>query len=109
MRHAYFRHLTVRRKSALVFAAVWLAAFGVLFVPAALRIPPAQWSPYYTLAAGLYNAAALAVMLVEILRVARPQLDIHSDAIHFRWVGLLTVFLLALAATGYLFTIDPQP
>ena len=109
MRHTYFRHLTLQRKAALVFAAVWSLAFCLLFVPAALRIAPAQWSPFYALAAGIYSAAAVAALLVEILRVARPQLDIHNDALHFRWVALLTVFLLAVAAVGYLFTIDPQP
>ena len=107
--HTYFRHLTLQRKAALVFAAVWSLVFGLLFVPAALRLPPSQWSPYYTLAAGLYCAAAVAVLLVEVLRVAQPRLDIHTDAIHFRWVALLAVFLLAVAAVGYLYTIDPRP
>lgn len=102
---ASLRQLSIRRKAALVFAAAWVLAFSVYFLPIASRTPPTDWAPWAVLLSGGYSAYAGAVIIIEILRMALPRLGIHDDEKHFHWVWIVSSFLFVCAALSYWLTI----
>ncbi|GEM_PF-5246347 len=92
------RHVTVKRKAALLFAICWVIAFLFLFAPTATKTPPALWHPWAVILAVSYSAYAGAVFLVEILRLSTSRFGIRNDATHFRWVMIASLPLVAIAA-----------
>ena len=92
--------LTLRRKLALGFAALWVLAFVVFVLPVVVGSASSTWRPAYIILVGCFNAFAIGVAVLELICLLLPAKP-NEEKYSF-WVQALFGVFFVLQTAAYL-------
>ena len=87
----HFGQLTLRRKLALGFAALWVIAFVVFVLPVVVGSASSTWKPAYLTLVGAFNAFAIGIVVLELVCLLLPA-KLNEEKYSFWAQALFGVF-----------------
>lgn len=104
MARSHFGQLTLRRKLALVFAALWVLVFVVFVLPVVVGSASSRWQPAYIILVGCFNAFAIGIAVLELVCSLFPA-KLNEEKYSF-WVQALFGVFFVIQTAAYLALIN---